>query len=140
MREYKTTEKQREYYRNRNRINWRPRLVRFLYWARRRQGDLVTITIENLMDQLLDQNYLCYYSGISLDLTSPKNMAPSIDRLDNTKGYIPGNVVFCLWCINRAKSNMTEEEFLVICKSIAVWQEKKKKDIPLINLKVYNNL
>lgn len=36
--------------------------------------------------------------------------APSIDRIDSTKGYIPGNVRVISWHANRLKSNMSPEE------------------------------
>lgn len=35
-----------------------------------------------------------------------------IDRQDSTKGYVEGNMVPCCWRCNRAKCNMTLQEFL----------------------------
>lgn len=35
-----------------------------------------------------------------------------IDRVDSTKGYIPGNIVPCCYTCNRAKSDMPVEKFL----------------------------
>ena len=37
--------------------------------------------------------------------------SPSIDRIDNSKGYIKGNVVSCCKKCNTAKNTMTTEEF-----------------------------
>jgi hypothetical protein len=42
-----------------------------------------------------------------------------IDRIDNTKGYIPGNVVTCCFNCNRAKSTLSYNEFIAMCKNIA---------------------
>jgi hypothetical protein len=35
-----------------------------------------------------------------------------LDRLDNTAGYVPGNVVPCCWDCNRAKSDLSYDEFM----------------------------
>lgn len=48
----------------------------------------------------------CFYCGISPD---PCN---GIDRKDNTKGYIPGNIVSACKICNRAKNTLTEQEFI----------------------------
>lgn len=50
----------------------------------------------------------CYYTGITL--TKPENEGAlkgsdlTIDRIDSTKGYIPGNVVACCHAANQMKS------------------------------------
>lgn len=36
--------------------------------------------------------------------------APSIDRIDSTKGYIPGNVLICSWRANFLKNDSTVDE------------------------------
>lgn len=126
MQEFKTTEEQRQYARNRYKTNWRTRMSYLLNGARRRHGDTVTITLDEIMRQLENQNHLCYYSGIPLNLDTEKTMTTSMDRLDNSKSYEYGNVVLCLWCINRAKSSLSEETFISICKSVADWQRKKE--------------
>lgn len=35
-----------------------------------------------------------------------------IDRLDNERGYVPGNVTPCCWICNRAKGSLSVKEFL----------------------------
>ena len=46
----------------------------------------------------------CYYCG-----TEIKNIG--LDRVDNNKGYVIGNVMACCSICNFAKSNLTKEEF-----------------------------
>ena len=40
--------------------------------------------------------------------------APSIDRIDNAKGYVPGNVRIISYKANRAKSNLTDRELIAL--------------------------
>lgn len=42
----------------------------------------------------------------------------SIDRVDSTKGYIPGNMVLCCWFVNKMKSNATPAVLLEWCKAV----------------------
>jgi len=35
----------------------------------------------------------------------PSDNSPSIDRIDNTRGYIPGNIIVCSWKANSVKND-----------------------------------
>lgn len=55
----------------------------------------------------------CPVLGIKLDRhATPKtrSFAPSVDRIDNNKGYIPGNVVIVSLKANRIKNDASVEE------------------------------
>jgi hypothetical protein len=41
-----------------------------------------------------------------------------IDRIDSTKGYIPGNVVPCCWVCNRMKGTLPVDEFFALLERI----------------------
>jgi len=43
---------------------------------------------------------------------SRTNNSPSIDRIDNNKGYVPGNVVVISWRANMLKKDATIEELI----------------------------
>jgi len=45
-----------------------------------------------------------------------QDAAPSIDRVDNSKGYVPGNVRIISWRANRLKNDATVEEMELIIK------------------------
>jgi hypothetical protein len=63
----------------------------------------------------------CPYFGIKLTNILGQGRLdtnPSIDRIDNTKGYTKGNVQIISWKANRFKSNLTEEELIFFAKSI----------------------
>lgn len=60
----------------------------------------------------------CYYCGVEpirIIKTTANNgsfICNGIDRVDNSKGYIKGNVVSCCKRCNQSKNNMTIQEFL----------------------------
>lgn len=54
-------------------------------------------------------------------------MASGIDRVDNNKGYIPGNCVPCCGTCNLAKREMTVDEFLGWARRLANFQAEKRK-------------
>jgi len=61
------------------------------------------ITIEQLRQLFENQQGRCFYTG--LFYTWDKGpLRVSLDRVDNTKGYSFGNVVFCCWFVNAAKN------------------------------------
>ncbi len=60
----------------------------------------------------------CAYSGVDLTLERNRPNSASLDRIDNTKGYIPGNVCFCTLEINLMKKNHSVTKFLELCKMV----------------------
>ncbi len=66
------------------------------------------LTIEDLEDIWNEQQGKCYYSGIPLSYTC-NDWRTSLERLDNTKGYIRENVVLC--CLE--------------CNNIGQWSHEK---------------
>ena len=50
---------------------------------------------------------------LNLDRTGPNSDAsPSLDRVDSSKGYIPGNVQVISWRANNLKGNATLAELI----------------------------
>ena len=47
-----------------------------------------------------------------------------IDRIDSSKGYVEGNVVTCCFNCNRAKSNLSQEEFAKQIMVCSIWAKK----------------
>ena len=73
------------------------------------------LTHKHLLSRWEGQNAKCFYTYEPLEILryrtkEQKAYAPSLDRVEPNKGYIDGNVV---WCINKAnivKSNLTLDE------------------------------
>lgn len=68
---------------------------------------IVTITEQDLLDQLIKQKNKDFYTGIAFN--NHKEM--SVDRIDSSKGYEKGNIVITSYKCNCAKNDMSIEEF-----------------------------
>lgn len=97
------------------------------------------LTLEDIRKLLLTEK--CYYLGCQLeeyDSSAPDSKhSPNertIDRIDNTLGYIPGNVVACSRKANQLKNIVFESDFSspeevikLIDKVKSILSSKKKK-------------
>ena len=71
--------------------------------------DLDVEYIERLYKQ---QKGLCYWTKIPIDTTKKDRLRmPSIDRIDNNKGYIKGNIYLTTLFANTGRQNATPKEF-----------------------------
>jgi hypothetical protein len=75
------------------------------------------LTFQDLRDLFYNQKCKCFYTGKDFNLYS-KTDNPSLDRIDSSKGYVKGNVVWCRSRINFMKYNDDYEDFLLECRSI----------------------
>ena len=99
----------------------------FSYYLRncKRRYKECSITLDDLYEQWQKQNGICPYSGIKLNIaTYTKNhkdpiYTASVDRIDSSKGYIPGNIQFVSTCINYLKNTMSDSDTKFICRCIA---------------------
>lgn len=68
---------------------------------------------------------ICKYLGIRLDYRNsscrgsllPDN-TPSIDRIDNSRGYVPGNVQVISYLANRMKSNASISQLIAFAEGV----------------------
>lgn len=98
---------------------------RYVYRNCRKRFVTCELTLEYLKSVWDSQNGICPYSGINLILptytTGHKNpiYTASVDRIDSSKGYVPGNIQFVSMSINYMKNTMSHDETIRMCKIIA---------------------
>jgi hypothetical protein len=82
----------------------------------------VTITWHMLAKQFNDQKGKCYWFGIPLNpddvFIANYPLAMSVDRLDNSKGYEPGNIVICSRLANLGRCNCSVEKYTEVVKKL----------------------
>lgn len=75
-----------------------------------RRGALARGLAHTITEQDIVIPERCPALGIELRLEGSRDHRPSLDRRDNSKGYVPGNVVVVSMRANRTKSDLTIEE------------------------------
>lgn len=83
------------------------------------------ITSEYLVDLLHKQNYQCALTGWILEFTSGGDfdgrnpLGCTIDRIDNSKGYIKGNIQLVCCIANITRNKLKIDQFIDLCRSVA---------------------
>lgn len=82
--------------------------------------------------RIIDQKFRCAVTGMEFDVeyktpgAGGKHYAPSPDQIETGKGYIPGNVQWVLWAVNRAKGELPEDRFIEICRAVVEQHDNKR--------------
>lgn len=96
-------------------------LTKIRGYARKRKisCEMTIVFLERLWDR---QGGRCAISGLPIKL-APKNVdkerTASLDRIDNSKGYIKSNVHWVHKVVNGMKSDRTLAELIHFCRAIA---------------------
>jgi hypothetical protein len=80
------------------------------------------IDVNYLADLLTNQNNCCKLSGLPISLRANwqiQEQTASLDRIDNTKGYVKGNLQWLHKDINNMKHIFTQDYFLELCKNVS---------------------
>ena len=90
--------------------------------ARYRANGVSNLTTEYMMRLWLKQNGRCFYTGLVMRQpiygAGRNQFSPSIGRLDPTKSYVKGNVVWATWICNAGKSDLSVEEYVRVCRKV----------------------
>lgn len=71
-----------------------------------------------LYELLRTQQFRCALTGMELSFDKGTPMVLSLDKLVPKFGYVRNNVRWVTWAANRAKGDLTMEEFITMCRSI----------------------
>ena len=72
----------------------------------------------NITTADLPDTDVCMISGLPLSYEAGSPWVVSIDCIDPALGYVPGNVQLVCWAVNRAKGDLTPDDFRLLCKSL----------------------
>ena len=95
------------------------------YSARETRELDFTIDIDYIMELLVSQNGKCALTGWPMEFTRSGmqgNGNPygcTMDRINSDLGYVEGNIQLTCWWPNKVKSNMSNKEFIKMCKDVA---------------------
>lgn len=108
-----------------------------------------TITIEYIWELFQKQEGKCKISGIPLILhtnlyrvSDPKYysyVTASLDRIDSSKGYIPGNVQWVHKWVNIMKNSMTDDQLKYVC-SVITEHNKDNFEPSLVDIDFLNKV
>jgi len=116
------------------------RMLHDARWNARKAGRACTITYDDI-----DRAYRerCAVTGLPFDMDVTlmegagrlQNMnAPSLDRKDSSKGYVPGNIQVVLEWVNQAKARYTQRQFKAKLRGglvrqvrhVQTWQRRRR--------------
>jgi len=88
----------------------------------------VTLTVNDLLEIYDQQMGCCALSGVKLTWSQGKWMPTSIsmDRIDNSQGYVQGNVRLVCASINAFKGTMTDDELLKMANALVNHMQSSK--------------
>jgi hypothetical protein len=90
-----------------------------------RRAESKNIPFELSIDDIrtmITETKVCPVFGVDLVIGGGDN-APSIDRLDSSKGYVVGNVIVMSSRANRIKNNATADEVM----QVALWMKRYER-------------
>lgn len=97
-------------------------------------GREFAVTKEFLLDLLERQGFCCALSGLPIGFADNieghqkrRETTASLDRIDSTKGYLPGNVQWVHKHINKMKQDFTDETFIKFCQAVTAHSSAKHK-------------
>lgn len=116
---------------NRNRLFKGTKNISHTYFTSLRNGAKArkidfNIKIEYIQELLEQQDYKCALSNLNIQCSKNTNknsvlyqeQTASLDRIDNSKGYIIGNVQWVHKNVNIIKRELNEKDFISLCGSI----------------------
>lgn len=107
-------------------------VLRAKYRARKIARKECTLTVEYLKTLFEQQGGKCPFTNWDLNLPDSSqsgwkhNQHPcnaSLDRIDNSKGYIEGNVRFVCLIANMARQTFSDEQVIEFCKAVSSRKE-----------------
>lgn len=84
----------------------------------KKRGVTLNLSEDYLYELFKQQKGICALSGVPVQIEGNSNLRLSIDRIIPAKGYTEGNVQWTIFAANRAKGDLTQDDFVKLCKLI----------------------
>lgn len=120
----KERESRRRYWRE-TRGQLRPELASRLSDAKRRaaaRDQEATITVDELVALWEQQRGQCALTGWAMSMANGGLKDPtclSLDRIDNGRGYVVGNLRLVCWWVNKARGENSDARFVEMCRAVS---------------------
>lgn len=108
-------------------------ITRRLFFGSRTRSKIKKIDFDLTQEWILEKirNGICPVTGIKfyIDAAPSKHggpqfpFAPSLDRIDSSKGYTMENTQVVVWIYNAAKSSFSHSDVLVLAKSLLLQEQ-----------------
>ena len=92
--------------------------LKYLYALAKRKAKDRGKEFSILLEDLGNVPSVCPLLKIAIDSYGNLDGRPSIDRIDSSKGYIPGNVWIISWKANRLKNNATIQDLKLLYENL----------------------
>lgn len=93
----------------------------------RRRNIPFKITLSYVAELLKEQKGICAITGLAIDTDSNGlRGTASLDRIDNSEGYVINNVWWVHKDINKMKNIHTIEYFIELCNAVSDFQRRKR--------------
>lgn len=105
--------------------NWWKKLIHTAKATSKKYNLEFDLTEEFILDLFNSQAGKCFYLKVNLEPSKDgkrKLNAPSIDRIDCSKGYTKDNVVICSQFANLGRCDIPFEEFLRFCDQLNIYE------------------
>ena len=84
----------------------------------KRTGRPFNLTDDYMYKLYKSQSGLCALTNYPMVIDGDSNLKLSIDKIMPELGYVEGNVQWTLFCANRAKGDLLQEDFIKLCKMV----------------------
>lgn len=97
------------------------RIVKSINHRRRKEKFEINVTEPHVRDAMVSQKYACPFTGweFCLDSSSDNPLRrPSPDRIDNSVGYVVGNVRFVTQMANYGRRLFKDDDLIAMCRAV----------------------
>lgn len=111
----------------RRRRDWQATLLRGSKSSARARGLANDLTLDVIEELWVLQAGRCYWFGVPLQLGQPPRhpLIPSLDRIDNGRGYHRGNVVLSCFAANMGRGVCSAKDFKLVVAALAAALREK---------------